>query len=73
MAPNEPSYYKTVNMKGGKTVHWKSNPDIPIVRTHDTVAQIRTKDWEDVSQHRPVTFAINANVKLKEMRSLVAK
>lgn len=73
LAASESSYYKTVITSKAKIAHWTSNPDIALVRTHEAVDHIEAKDWGGVSDHHPVMFTIKAILKLKYMRTRVAK
>lgn len=70
---SEPSFLNRVRKDGVGYNTLKSNPDIAIVQTHEATAHVNTQDWGSISDNRPVTFTIKTELKLRELRRIVAK
>lgn len=72
LVAQELPFYKLIT-KDGTCVALTSNPDIAIIQSQEADVRITTKNWDGVSDHRPVTFTIKDELKLKEIRRRVAK
>lgn len=49
------------------------NPDIAISRTKGTTALVEERHWGKASEHIPVTFHVNTQLKLSETRKRISK